>query len=591
MKKGVRTIQATNDPFLPLRKSKRPLMLCDVIYQKETKYTDWHDYINFVYRDLITGEKKLFTIKDPLYEIYLVKPEFRTFRKSRDFLEKDKLIEYVIPYKNRFREVARLASETSGDRKWIDYEKNSKSYKDKRYVFLYPYILGADIDIENYYISRWFHELGNDKPKEPTTLFLDIEVNLKGYEGDIPRDGECPVDAVTLIDGPTKISHTFLYKTPDNPQIDEFITPEKQTELQTKAHQMFGDDFNIEEYRCYMFEDELEMLRQLFVLIHNLKRDFGMVWNGCGFDYPYLRGRISRLGADPKAFMCHSDFPTRTLIMYEDEKTFDFDKKRSFVTISSYTHWIDQQIQYASLRKSQGALRKVSLDFIATKEEIGSKIDHTNIGNFTIFSYRDYMLYVLYNIKDVLLQYGIDNKVNDMARFYSQCMNNRCPYKDGLKQTSSLRCLFYDLLKYQFDMVLGHNVNFVNAKYDEEPSEDEDDDSFEGAINADPMLNAEAGLEMFGRLSRFLFGDAIDFDFSAMYPNAMMAFNIFKTTMIGKLIIENMEHVLSYDEDAGKEFVEDMIAESPVHTCHKWFGLPDYYEMGDLISQELKKIA
>lgn len=563
-------------------------MLCDVIYQRESKATDWHDYINFVYRDLITGDKKLFTIKDPLYEIYLVKPEFRTFKKSRDFLEKDKLVEYTIPYKNRFREVAKLATETSGDNKWRDYERTARGNQEKRHVYLYPYILGADIDIENYYISRWVHELGNDNPKELTSLFLDIEVNLKGYEGDIPRDGECPIDAVTLIDGPTAISHTFLFKTPDNPQIDEFVTPTKQAEFQNKANEMFGDDFDIKEYRCYMFDDELEMLRQLFILIHNLKRDFGMVWNGCGFDYPYFRGRLSKLGVDPKAYMCHSDFPTQTLIMYEDTDTFDFDKKRSFVTISSYTHWIDQQIQYASLRKSQGALKKVSLDFIATKEEIGSKIDHTNIGNFSTFSYNDYMLYVLYNIKDVLLQYGIDNKVNDMWRFYNQCINNRCPFKDGLKQTKSLRCLFYDLLKYQFNMVLGHNVNFVNAKYDKDPNdEEEDDDSYEGAINADPMLNAEAGLEMFGRLSRFLFGDSIDFDFSAMYPNAMMAFNIFKTTMIGKLIINNVEHILSYDEDAGKEFVEDMIAESPVHTCHKWFGLPDYYDMGEMISKEL----
>ena len=70
-----------------------------------------------------------------------------------------------------------------------------------------------------------------------------------------------------------------------------------------------------------------------------------------------------------------------------------------------------------------------------------------------------------------------------------------------------------------------------------------------------------------------------------------MVFNIFKTTMIGKLIIENVEHILSYDEDAGKEFVEDMIAQDAVHTCHKWFGLPDGEEMTNLINEALGNAA
>ena len=48
-------------------------MLTDVIYQKESKITGWHDYINMVYRDLLTGEKHLYTIRDPKYIIYEVK--------------------------------------------------------------------------------------------------------------------------------------------------------------------------------------------------------------------------------------------------------------------------------------------------------------------------------------------------------------------------------------------------------------------------------------------------------------------------------------------------------------------------------------
>lgn len=578
---------SNHDPYAKLKALGHPLMLCDVIYQKETKLTGWHDYINIVYRDLTTNEKKLFTIEDPMYEIYTVKPEHRTFKKARDFLERDKLNEHVICYKDRFKEMASIISQETGNNKYTDFIKTTRDYKERRMLFLYPYILGADVSIEAYYISRWMRELSNDTPKNITSFFLDIEVNQKGYEGDIARHGECPIDAVTLIDGVTKISHTFLYKTTDNPQIDEFLTPEKRAEFKVKAKEMFEDFDDIVDYKCYMFEDELELIRQLFVLIHNIKRDFGMIWNGCSFDFPYIVDRIKKLGGDPKKFICHADFPTQTLYTFDDTGTFDFEKKRSFINVSSYTHWIDQLIQYASLRKSQGSMKKYSLDYVAQHEEIGKKIDHSAEGNFSMFSYTNYLLYILYNINDVLLQYGIDKKTSDMTRFWNMCLNNSSPFKDGLKQTITLRWMLYDALKYDYDIILGNNVNFMNVKDDKTENDDDDDDSFEGAINSDPELNEEVGLELFGMKSKYLYGDAIDFDFSAMYPNIIIVFNIFKTTMIGKLIIEGVEHLLSYDEDAGKEFVEDVIAGDAIHIGHKWFGLPDGDEMTRLINEEL----
>ena len=40
----------------------RQLMLCDVIYQRGSKKTDWKDYLNIVDRDRITGKKEICTI-------------------------------------------------------------------------------------------------------------------------------------------------------------------------------------------------------------------------------------------------------------------------------------------------------------------------------------------------------------------------------------------------------------------------------------------------------------------------------------------------------------------------------------------------
>lgn len=51
--------------------------------------------------------------------------------------------------------------------------------------------------------------------------------------------------------------------------------------------------------------------------------------------------------------------------------------------------YIDQLINYASMRKSQGAVRRVNLGAVG-KTEIGdSKLDYTDIGNFIRFSRTD----------------------------------------------------------------------------------------------------------------------------------------------------------------------------------------------------------
>lgn len=75
-----------------------------------------------------------------------------------------------------------------------------------------------------------------------------------------------------------------------------------------------------------------------------------------------------------------------------------------------------------------------------------------------------------------------------------------------------------------------------------------------------------------------------------MYPNAIVAWNIFAETMIGKLIIKEEEgHELkAYDVDAGKEFVEDIITENNLFTGHKWFGLPSFDDLNEIITDELK---
>ena len=61
-----------------------------------------------------------------------------------------------------------------------------------------------------------------------------------------------------------------------------------------------------------------------------------------------------------------------------------------------------------------------------------------------------------------------------------------------------------------------------------------------------------------------------------MYPNSIVAFNIFATTMIGKLIIAPGTITDNYDEDLGKEYVEDLIHNDPCFIGEKWHNLSNF---------------
>ena len=558
---------------MPFSKLKgRRLMLINMVYSRPSKMTDWKDYLVVIYRDLITGKKEKIVFEDPMINLYVVKDEYRTFRKPRHFLPMDQLEVHPVKYRNVLFEIAKIAGEN-----YVQYYKEHTSMRDRKQLFKYPYVLGGDIDIVTYYMTLWNEQCGNDERKSPTKAYLDIEVDQIDYDGAIARHGECEINAVTVVDNNTDTSYTFLYDNGKNPQIKDFINNQEQ--FQQTLHEYFDESYGVLDYKIYMFDNECEMLRQLFRLIHTIDPDMVLIWN-MGFDIPYIIDRLIELGINPRDIMCAHDFPVENLFYFEDTRTFEFANKKDYFQITDDTMYIDQLINYAALRKSQGAVKKVNLGAVAQKELKDNKLDYSDAGNIRTLPYENYERFALYNIKDVLLQMGIERKSKDMDNLYVISTGNNIPYKDAIKQTVTFRGLMYGYLKKN-GIVLGHNTNFdqSSGKYDEngDPIDDEDEDeSFEGAINGDPMLNRANGLLIYGSPSKFLYGLTIDFDFSSMYPNVIVCFNIFATTMIGKVIIPAGTITNNYDDDLGKEYVDDLIQNDPGFIGHKWHNLSSF---------------
>ena len=67
------------------------------------------------------------------------------------------------------------------------------------------------------------------------------------------------------------------------------------------------------------------------------------------------------------------------------------------------------------------------------------KIEYPEETNMMMFPYRDWKLFIAYNVKDANLIYMIENKVHDVETYYHRSMANYTPYAKIFRETYLLR--------------------------------------------------------------------------------------------------------------------------------------------------------
>lgn len=576
--------------FLNPNVDKDDIMLINMIYHPPRKDNDREDTLDIIYKTISTGEKHIKSIKIPEIEIYFAKEQYRDYTHNKTFMEIDRCDKHKCEY----RKLTRYIAECAGPDYVNEYKRmlESGQFRDIQKFHTYPYVFGSDIGIEAFYRTQWLLEYDNDKPKRLTKLFLDIEVDTIDMVG-FCRDGECPINAVTIIDDTDMRSYTFLLNNEKNPQIQEFIN--NIDDFVSELHDMFDPSYGVFDYKIFMYDSESEMLISIFKLINMLKRDMCFIWNGCGFDIPYLIARLQRLGLDPADVMCHPDFKNKLCYFKEDTKNFAIANKAHIFKLSSYTKYVDQMVLYAATRKGMSELRSHALNFIGRLELDDEKLDYTDEANIKTLPYVNYKKFVAYNIKDVLLQYGIEHKVSDGDGLYLRSYSNCTEYDSVFKQTVMLKCRAYYEYLLQGN-IIGNNVNIFVI---------DSGGGFTGAVVGNPLLNSNTGIELFGLPSMYIFDDVIDMDFSAMYPYVIIVFNIERNTMYGKLYIEGFnderyDHLFIDDQitdintdddddandeeydpayDSGKDFMDNYLTGDNISLGHKWFNLPNFTDI------------
>lgn len=614
--------------------NKENAMLLDIQYIKANKKKNQQDLLYIIWKNLDTNEKFLQVVPEPMMDIYFEKPEVRTHAYNKNYERLENLNKKTVKYKDIIFEIVNDMGDV-GRQKLQNYFTTG-NYSGLREFYTYPYVYGADYDIRAWYRYKWLQTFDNSRPKKLTKGFLDIEVDTLESIG-MPDPVFNPVDLVTLIDESTKTSYTFsLVGVECKEKNLEDMTPEQRineinrrnmyahrleqqdecvsniSAVEAKAHEMFDENYPGMKYKFYFYHDERKMLVHLFQLINILKLDFIGVWN-IAFDIPYLIERMTVLGLDPAEVMCHPDFPIKECWFKKDKMNFQIKNKSDFFHISSYTIFVDQMVIYAAIRKGQQELRSNKLTYIAQKELQDEKLDYSEEGNIKTLSYKNFLTYIMYNIKDVLLQVGIEERTTDFDTYYITSYKNMTPYESEFKQTVKLRNVQYASYMSQ-GLVPGENINgFLYNNMKKSETEDEDDDEedskFEGALVGNPLLIDNFGIELFGKKSSSVFRYSIDMDMSRFYPSCIGAMNIDPSTLIFKTIVDPSNYDVrggdipyhgitdvqvvkenndSFAEDIAKEVFDNFQTRNWLSVGYKWLNLPS---VNDIYKEVVKKLG
>jgi len=568
------------------------------------------------------------------------------------FIERDKVDKVITWSDSLYREIAlRTDSMSYYDR--IN-TAGKGAYGNFKNLLKHNYIYDSDMNVVDRYIKQFMEEFEPDINYKLYKTYMDIEVDLmpngfkdKGYIGFPEEDiAPCPVALITLIDGKELVSYTFVHNNPNNISQQEFKTKYEanpkavEDEIRNQISERNGLIMNA--VNIIFYNSEEETIEAFFNKIHELDPDICTCWNQV-FDIKTLINRLTMLYSKKRELkeqgirgydqMC-SVVSDRKYLMVQSQSGEDIyiSPKANYVARKDQSYvdrmdefnvidgifWIDQMLLYANIRKANGQKESYSLDAIASEELGSEKLDYSGYTIKTVV-WKNFELFLKYNIFDVVLQKCIEDKNLDFDMLQKLCeVTNTRKYKI-FKKTISLKnfvCKFAEL--QGFIMSNNKNANYgddgayFEQQYLNKKQVVESDPAYLdvfskkenfGAYVGDPNLNDNYGINNINdKPSQFLYANVFDEDFSALYPSIIRALNLDKNTQIGKFFLlddglkEKLINNYGYDDlftvskneeatggdttsDIGPTLVDSLLSHNWSRIGEKYFDLPTTTDM------------
>jgi hypothetical protein len=414
-----------------------------------------------------------------------------------------------------------------------------------------------------------------------------------------------PINAVTLILPAQKICAVFILGPRPKDKIDEkfhqLLAKQEEefnwlTENQQKFIEMikFDDKDNekwISDYEVrlhiYDFDKEIELIGTIFAYINKYRPMFCLSWNA-PFDDNYLWNRIMALGYDPEEIIIPEEILTNKIYFVEDKSdNYAMKTDGSFFHTSSFTVYMCQMRLYAQIRKAEKEMPSYALTYIGGEVADIHKLSDTKSGTFREFAYTDFLKFILYNVRDVVVQLAIESIVNDCQTLVSRCYEFASPYAKATKETVIVRnCRELDF----------ENQGFIQGC--KQVVDPDVDTHYEGAYVAPTENNLPTGQILNGKMINNIIYAVMDADAKAYYPSTKMGDNLdaetvdYKCDISNELFINNQCINKSYnqtyiwkDSDGGIH-PKDMA--TPIFNSYKngniqgvtynWFNLPSVTE-------------
>ena len=502
------------------------------------------DVLTIVYKDQDTGEKIVFEIYEPTIEIFITKPEKRTFSHMRDMILMEDCTKYKVKYRSRWNFAAKQLGLSSPD--------EAKAS---------PYVFNADIPIETYYLIQFIMEYPTDKPKTLSLGKLDIENDIIRWDGEFPGYGEPPINAVTYINMETNDVYTLVLLKDDIPQVSE-SNPRYQyynslyekfykqvaeikanPDMVVKAcHEKFDEVYPGMKYNILYYEDEKELLKDLMAIIHQTDNEFIGIWNS-PYDMQNIEMRPAMLGMNPLELICDGRFSVK-MVGFKEDTNPNFHKRRHDCVTYTIPSFEDDMVFYSGINAGGGVLASHKLNYIAEKELKDQKYDYSEISDIIHLFYDNLLMFILYNIKDVLLLKGLENKTHSMDVIYSRMYQMFVFPKEAFTTT---KVVWHSLIKFMYERgyvpgtnrnkgkhhkqmidysaVLGDQIakqieSLEGQDFEVEPElggegNDDKEEKYDGAFVMNTLHMQPTSVEILGTPSKYIHNNVADSDVSS----------------------------------------------------------------------------
>ena len=382
--------------------------------------------------------------------------------------------------------------------------------------------------------------------------------------------------------------------------------------------------------KFYSKEEDLitEHYRDMNEVFHP---DYLLAFNQ-GFDHTFLMNRLEqKVGfAHMQDIIATDDIPVeyRNSYYVNDYGAKDVAKRNDKYSFATNYAALDLQFSYFKARESIKKPEETNLDYVL-RTEIGiTKVKHDDY-DMHEFPYRDYKLFVKYSAIDTMGMVWADGKANISDTMIMLGKLSRTRAEKCLTKTIMLRnFLEYFWLDYEHLVMTNNHVKVLaeiaeayerqhgvpmnmepeldeyKKRMDQTPSlidqvedssQDEDDEDeeeeenpeeqsmvskatkkkkFRGAFVSDPNLMQNVGLKILDKFSKFVFDYVIDSDLSSLYPNLKKSWNMFVTTLRGKIYLASNVNDINFSA----KLADYVVSRNDIEIGKEYFGLPGHEE-------------